>query len=102
MSPGSAALSPPQTTSRLAQLADFLFSPTPIFLSFFPQCGSLSQAIIIHKVQHKDSLSRQFCNPVLDRDNMIKSPAYNREFNLHRLAKQKDQIMYFQMRKVGC
>ena len=31
---------------------------------------------------------------------MIKSSAYNREYLvLHRLAKQKDQIMYFQMRK---
>ena len=35
MSPGSATLSPPQTTSRFASLPDF-FSPTPIFFSFIP------------------------------------------------------------------
>ena len=32
---GSATLSPPQTTSRLA-------SATPIIFSFFPQCGAWS------------------------------------------------------------
>ena len=39
----SAILSPPHTNSRLASLADF-FSPTPMFYSFFRQCGAWSQA----------------------------------------------------------
>ena len=47
------------------------------------------------------TLPRQFCSPVLDRDKMIKSSAYNGNLFLYRLAKQKSQIMYFQMRKVG-
>lgn len=35
MSPGSATLSPPQTTFRLASLANCFFSPTPIFSPSF-------------------------------------------------------------------
>ena len=46
-----------------------------------------------------------FVSPVLDRDEMVKMvklSAYIIEnLVLYRLAKQKDQIMYFQMRKVG-
>ena len=37
-------LSPPQTTYRLASLADFLFRPQRIFFSFFSQCRAWSQA----------------------------------------------------------
>ena len=44
MSQGYATLSPLQTTSRLASLADLFFSPTPIFFSFFPQRRAWSQA----------------------------------------------------------
>ena len=36
-----------------------------------------------------DSLSRQFCSPVLDRDKMIKSFAYNREFSFAPFGKTK-------------
>ena len=43
MSPGSTTLSPPQTTSQLALLADFFFTNANSF-SFFPQCGAWSQA----------------------------------------------------------
>ena len=39
----SATLFPPQTTSRLASLANSFNSPRRFF-SFFPQCGSLSLA----------------------------------------------------------
>ena len=35
--PGSATLYPPHTTSPLASLADFFFSPTPIFSPFSPK-----------------------------------------------------------------
>ena len=52
-------------------------------------------------MQNEDSLSRQFCSPVLDRDKMIKSSAHNRSLVLHSLEKKKDHIVYFQMRKVG-
>ena len=44
---------------------------------------------IIHEVQNEDSLSRQFCSPVLDRDKMIKSSAYNREFSFAPFGKTK-------------
>ena len=44
MPPGSATLSPPQTTARLASLVDFFFSRTPTFFSLFPQCGAWPQA----------------------------------------------------------
>ena len=53
----------------------------------------------IHKkgseVQYKDSLSRQFCNPVLDRDKMIKSSAYNRQFNFVPFGKTKESDHVF-------
>ena len=32
-------------------------------------------------MQNEDSVFRQFCNPVLDRDRIIKSSAFQREFN---------------------
>ena len=35
----------------------------------------------IHESQYDDSVLRQFYSPVLDRDNMIKSSTYRREFN---------------------
>ena len=46
----SASESPPQTTSRLVSLADLCFSPTPIFFSFFPQCGVWTQARTVEPV----------------------------------------------------
>ena len=39
----------------------------------------LGLIFIIQEKQNEDSLSRQFCSPVLDRDEMIKSSAYDRE-----------------------
>ena len=39
----STSESPPQTTSRFVSLADLFFSPTPIFFSFFPQCGACAE-----------------------------------------------------------
>ena len=44
-----------------------------------PQFFFLGLIFIIQEVQNEDSLSRQFCSPVLDRDEMIKSSAYDRE-----------------------
>ena len=44
---------------------------------------------IIHEVQNEDSLSWQFCGPVLDRDKMIKSSAYNRELSFAPFCKTK-------------
>ena len=42
----------------------------------------------IHDVQYwANALSRQFCSPVFDRDSIIKSSAYKREFNLAPLGK---------------
>ena len=35
------------------------------------------------------TLPRQFCSPVLDRDKMIKSSAYNREFSFTPFGKTK-------------
>ena len=32
----------------------------------------------IQELQYEDSLLRQFCNPILERDNMIKSSAYKK------------------------
>ena len=54
----------------------------------------------MHEVQNEDSLSRQFCSPVFYRDKMIKSSAYSRKFSFAPFGKQKDQIIYFQIRKV--
>ena len=61
--------------------------------------GFLGFIFNIHKVQNEDSALRQFCNPVLDRDRIIKSSAY--KLILHRFTVQKDQIMYFQTWKVS-
>ena len=36
----------------------------------------------IQELQKEDSVCRQFCNPILDRDIIIKSSAYKSEFNL--------------------
>ena len=36
----------------------------------------------IQELQKEDSVLRQFCNPILDRDIIIKSSAYKSEFNL--------------------
>lgn len=43
----------------------------------------------IHEVKNEDSLSRQFCSPVLDRNKIIKSSAYNGEFSFAPLGKTK-------------
>ena len=34
----------------------------------------------IHVLQYEERVFKQFCNPVLDLDRMIKSSAYNSEF----------------------
>ena len=60
--------------------------------------------VIIHQVQSEDTVVYRgnFVSPILDRDKMVQLSAYIIEnLVLYRLAKQKDQIMYFQMRKVG-
>ena len=49
----------------------------------------LGLIFIIHEVQNEDSLSKQFCSPVLDRDKMIKSSAYDREFSFSPFGKTK-------------
>ena len=36
----------------------------------------------IQELQKEDNVLRQFCNPILDRDIIIKSSAYKSEFNL--------------------
>ena len=43
----------------------------------------------MHEVHNEDSLPRQFCSPVLDRDKMIKSSAYNREFSFASFGKTR-------------
>ena len=53
-------------------LARFLKNIILVFLGFI---------FNIHEVQNEDSVFRQFCNPVLDRDRIIKSSAFQREFN---------------------
>ena len=35
-----------------------------------------------HASQYEESVFKQFCNPILDLDRIIKSSAYNNEFNL--------------------
>ena len=41
-------------------------------------------------MQNEDSLSRQFCSPVLDRDKIIKLSAYNREFSFAPFGRTKE------------
>ena len=36
----------------------------------------------IHASQYEESVFKQFCNPILDLDRIIKSSAYNNEFSL--------------------
>ena len=61
----------------------------------------LGLIFIIHEVQNEDSLSRQFCSPVLDRDKMIKSSADNREFSFAPFGKTKGSYIVFSNAKVG-
>ena len=49
----------------------------------------LGLIFVIHEVQNEDSLSRRFCSTVLDRDKMIKSSAYNKEFSFAPFGKTK-------------
>ena len=49
----------------------------------------------MHEVQNEDSLSRQFCSPVLDRNKMIKSSAYSRGFSFAPFGKTKGSDIVF-------
>ena len=49
----------------------------------------------IHVLQYEDNALRQFCRPVLDRDKMIKSSAYKREFNFVPFGRTKGSDKIF-------
>jgi len=56
----------------------------------------------IHEVQYEDNVLRQLGSPVLDRDSMIESSAYKREFNFAPFGRTKGSDKVFSNEKGRC